>query len=184
MVEFALILPVIMVLFLGMVEMGFAINHSVSVDTAARQGARVGSILVNGDVKCATGNVALANAVDPAIIGAVQGALTSPGSMVDVSQVTLIEIFGVSSNGSSLGTDKYTYSAGNFVASGGPGWPALGRCGATTGPLPDGGAPRIGVRITYNYKFATPLGAFVTSLGSGHFTITDETTMALEPPKP
>jgi hypothetical protein len=190
-VEFALILPILMFLLLGMVEMGFAISHNVSIQTATRQGARVGSILVNGDTHCPPGNSALlAATVDPGIIAAVEGALTSTGSSANMSQVTLIEIFGLSSNNTTLGTDKFTYSpsTGHFVASGTPGWPAVGRCGAVTGTLPNGGAPRIGVRITYTYKFLTPLGSFLSLFGTlfnnGQITMTDQTVMALEPPKP
>ncbi len=192
-VEFSLILPVIMFLLLGMVEMGFAINHNVAIQTATRQGARVGSILVNGDTKCNTGNATLANAVDPQIISAVEGALISPGTMVDKTQVTSIEIFGVSSSGTALGTGTnmfvYNSGTGHFVASGTTGWPAINRCGAVTGSLPNGGAPRIGVKITYNYRFITPLGSLLSTFGGGLFangkiTMTDQTTMALEPPKP
>jgi hypothetical protein len=183
-VEFALILPVMMLLLLGMVEMGFAINHNVSIQTATRQGARVGSVLVNGDTKCATGDAVKAATVDPGIIAAVEGALTSTGSSVDMSQVTSVEIFGVSSNNAVLGTDKYKYDSvsKHFIPNGASGWPAVGRCGAVTGALPNGGAPRIGVKITYNYKFLTPLGSFLNN--NGQITMTDQTTMALEPPKP
>ena len=39
-VEFAMVLPVIMFLLLGMIEMGFAINHNTSIVTATRQGAQ------------------------------------------------------------------------------------------------------------------------------------------------
>jgi Flp pilus assembly protein TadG len=192
MVEFALILPVLMFLTLGMLEMGFAINHNVSIQTATRQGARVGSILVNGDPtgKCNTGNATAAATVDPSIISAVEGALTEAGSSVKKAQVTLIEIYGLSSNNAALGTDTFTYSTttGHFVA-GSVGWPAVGRCGAVTGTLPAGGAPRIGVRITYAYNFITPLGAVIQALGGTIFgnhpiLMTDTTVMALEPPKP
>jgi hypothetical protein len=54
-------------------------------------------------------------------------------------------------------------------------YPASGRCGT-------GAAPAIGVSITYTYKFITPLGAIVTSLGAGQIQMTDQTIMALEPP--
>jgi hypothetical protein len=186
-VEFSLILPVILMLLLGMVEMGLAINHNVSIQTATRQGARVGSILVNGDTHCAPGNsAALAATVDPNIIAAIEGVLLSPGSSVDESHVTLIEIFGVSANNAALGTDKFVYDpvTKHFKASGPIGWPAVGRCGAVTGALPNGGAPRIGVRITYTYHFITPLSAVAHMFSSGTITMTDQTLMALEPPKP
>ena len=195
MVEFTLILPVMLFLILGMIEMGFLINHNVTTQTATRQGSRVGSVLVNGTSKCASTDTAAADMVDPQIIGAVEGALASPGSLTDPTQVQSIVIFGVKADGSSLGSNTWKYSAGggpllpgaakplDFKYSGGN-WPAIGRCGAVTGALPNGGASRIGVKITYTYRFMTPLGAFMKAFSSGSITMTDETTMAMEPPTP
>ena len=71
-VEFTLILPVILTMVLGMLELGFAINHSTTIETATRQGARVGSQLVNGSRTCGGGVTASSNLVDPQIIGAVE----------------------------------------------------------------------------------------------------------------
>jgi hypothetical protein len=194
-VEFTLILPVMMFLFLGMVEMGFAINHNVTTQTATRQGSRVGSVLVNGTNKCNSTDTAAADLVDPQIIGAVEGALVSPGSMTDPTQVQSIVIFGAKADGSSLGSNTWKYAPGGGPLLPGAGqpldfkyfggnWPAIGRCGAVTGPLPNGGAAQIGVRITYKYRFMTPLGAIIGAFSSGTITMTDETTMALEPPTP
>jgi len=203
-VEFAMILPVIMFLLLGMVEMGFAINHNTSIVTATRQGARVGAELVNGSSKtghpCSDSSGAAT--VDPQIIAAVEGVLTSPGSPVAVSQVTQIVIFEVKDDGTAAhnmtpsgnknvwvssvdgtghptgtllpgSTTQHMYFAPGTPSS----YPASGRCG--TAP-----ASGIGISITYTYKFITPLGAIVTSLGAGQIQMTDQTTMALEPPSP
>jgi hypothetical protein len=38
------------------------------------------------------------------------------------------------------------------------------------------------VRITYTYKFITPLGALVSMFTSAQITMTDQTVMAMEPP--
>ena len=82
-VEFSIILPIIMFLVLGMVEMGFAINHNSSIVTATRQGARVGAALVDGGNRKGTAGVTQASKnVDPQIIGAAEGVLISPGSPV------------------------------------------------------------------------------------------------------
>jgi hypothetical protein len=201
-VEFALILPIIMFLLLGMVEMGFAINHNTSIVTATRQGARVGSQLVDGgDRKGLSGVTTASQAVDPQIIAAVEGILVSPGSPVSVQQVTQIDIYEVDENGVAVvghtnpwissvniadgtGTGPPIPGGGgllHFKASGTGGWDASVR---------SGGAPAhgIGVRITYTYKFLTPLGSllsiFGTLFGTQQITMTDTTIMALEPPSP
>ena len=201
-VEFAMILPVIMFLLLGMVEMGFAINHNTSIVTATRQGARVGAELVNGSSVHHCSDSTNAATVDPQIIAAVEGVLTSPGSPVAVSQVTQIVIFEVKDDGTAAhnmtpsgnknvwvssvdgtghptgyllpgSTTQHMYFSPSTTST----YPASGRCGT-------GAAPAIGVSITYTYKFITPLGAIVTSLGAGQIQMTDQTIMALEPPSP
>jgi Flp pilus assembly protein TadG len=200
-VEFALILPVIMTLTLGMIEMGFAINHNTSIVTATRQGARVGASLVNGSpIHHCTDNTAAgiagAAAVDAQIVAATEGVLRSPGSPINVSQVSKIEIIELDgSTGAETGKKNTWISAVNtdgtprgdvipgtstklyFKANGGN-YTVGSRCG--TSP-----AKGIEVRITYTYLFITPLGALISTVfPSSSITMTDHTTMALEPPLP
>jgi hypothetical protein len=204
MVEFALVLPVIMVLMLGMIEMGFAINHNTSMVTATREGARVGAALRNGHPKCGLPDDALSQAVDPQIIAALEGILVSPGSPVNVRQVSTVELIELDENGATTG-NKNTW-ASSVDASGNPtgtllpgsatqhlyfapqgggfggNWAAYTRCGSAP-------AHSIRVKITYTYKFVTPLGSVISAVGgnlfgSGQITMTDQTTMALEPPTP
>ena len=209
-VEFALILPVIMFLLLGMIEMGFAINHNTSMVTATRQGARVGSELVDGTNHKGSSLSSLASkGVDTQIIAAVQGVLISPGSPVDISQVQTIQIFLATDTGAmttSVNTWIPAYNATTHAPSGpeipgsncsptkcllsfktidgliGGNWDASKRSGVST-------AQSIGVRITYTYKFLTPLGSLIKALGgslfgSGQITMSDQTIMAMEPPTP
>lgn len=196
-VEFALILPVIMFLLLGMIELGFAINHNTSIVTATRQGARVGSELVDGYRKCRLTDDTTSQSVDTQIVAAVEGALVSPGSPVAVTQVTKIEIFqydtdhatrvagkvntwvkAVDAYGAPNGTPipnttQKLYFKSNDATP--PPWRAYTRCGSAT-------AQSIGVSITYTYKFITPLGGLITAFASGQLTISDQTIMAMEPP--
>lgn len=186
-VEFTLILPVILTLVFGMLELGFAINHNTAIETASRQGARVGSELVNGERSCNMGVTANSNLVDPQIIGAIEGALVSAGSPIDPSQVQSIKIFQANTDGtmsSKVNSWTYSYRAGPLLAGAGQNldfvqgsanWDASTRCGSAP-------APSIGVRITYTYKFITPLGAIVSAFSSAQITMTDQTVMALEPP--
>jgi Flp pilus assembly protein TadG len=191
-VEFTLILPVIMFLVLGMTEMGFAINHNTSIVTATRQGARVGSELVDGvnrDGKQTSASAA-SNAVDPLIIAAVEGVLVSPGSPVNISQVTKIEIFLADSTTGAMTGSVNTWIPGtgtqipgtspaqylHFSKTGGN-WNTWTRTGGGT-------AQSIGVRITYTYKFITPLGGILAAFNTNQITMTDQTIMAMEPPTP
>ena len=48
-VEFALVLPVLALLILGIVDFGMAFHGVVTVNTAAREGAKQGVILANDD---------------------------------------------------------------------------------------------------------------------------------------
>lgn len=201
-VEFSLILPVLMFLFLGVIEMGLAISHDTSIVTATRQGARVGAQLVNGSSFHHCGDSTNAATVDPQIIAAVEGVLRSPGSPVAVSRVTQIVIFEVADDGtvnhnmtptglkntwiSSVdlaGNPTGTLLPGSstqhmyFIPSGTGTFPASGRCGSAP-------ADGIGVSISYTYKFLTPLGAFVKAFSSAQIQMSDQTIMALEPPSP
>ena len=48
-VEFALLLPPLMlILVFGMVEMGSAFSHNMTIASSTREGARMGSNLANG----------------------------------------------------------------------------------------------------------------------------------------
>lgn len=195
-VEFAMILPVIMFLMLGMIEMGYAINHNTSIVTATRAGARVGSELVNGSPVHHCSDTSKAATVDPQIIAGLEGVLRSPGSPISVKQVTQVSIFEVSSAGVATGKKNIWISSvdasGNptgtlvpgsatqqmyFAPQAGGTYDASTRCGSAP-------APAIGVSITYTYKFITPLGALVQTFSSAQIIMSDQTIMALEPPLP
>lgn len=187
-VEFALILPVFMMLLLGILEFGMAFDHLISISYAAREGARTGSAMVNGGgtLGCGSGQSPNAATVDPLIIAAVERVLTSPGSQVDLTNVAQIRIFLATSTGaetSSVNVWTYSHAAGpvvdgdslDFVPSSSP-WNACSR----TNTLP---APSIGVSIRYRYEFTTPLGSLFGMFGgtSAGLDISDGTVMAMNP---
>ena len=101
MVEFAIIVPVFLLLLLGMLEFGFVFTHNLSLEYATREGARAGAAMADGSITdSACGGVQLTAAnVDPLIIAAVQRVLESPGSMVDISQVQSITIYQATATG-------------------------------------------------------------------------------------
>lgn len=188
--EFAVILPVFMLLLLGMLEFGMAFDHVLSINYATREGARTGASLVNGGgtAGCSDGQSPNASLVDPQIVAAVERVLTSPGSQVRLDQVAEIRIFKATVTGSETTglVNVWTYGAGTGpTVDGAPldfapstvGWQACSR----TNTLP---APSIGVAIRYRYTFSTPLGGVFAILGTNGFTglnVSDKSVMAMNP---
>ena len=193
-VEFALLVPVFLLILLGMLEFGFAFNHNLTLDVATREGARAGAAMADGsqiDTSCGAGTTITAANVDPLVIAAVQRVLESPGSMIDISQIQNITIYEVTSSGTVTGLSNVwtrTIGAGPVVPCVSPaqkldfststsGWPASSR---TLGATPDS----IGVSITYTYQFRSALGGilrFFGGSGAASLQMTDRTVMALQP---
>lgn len=184
-VEFAMLVPVFMLLLLGLLEFGFVFDHTMTVSYATREGARSGAAFAQGNsttIPCAD--------IDKNIVAAVQRVLKAPGSLVKVSDITSVVIYRAQANGTpfSGGSNNNTwiYDAGNGpvvdgaaldfrVASGS--WNA---CTRTNGVNPDS----LGVSIVYDYHFVTPLSAalgFFGPPGGATLTIRDRTVMALNP---
>lgn len=66
-VEFALLLPVLMVLVLGTIDFGYLINRSTLLHNAAREGARVG--VFDGDASAVEARVrSAANTLDQSLL--------------------------------------------------------------------------------------------------------------------
>ena len=179
-VEFAMLVPVFMLLLLGLLEFGFVFDHTMTVSYATREGARSGSAFAQGNASIPCANI------DQNIIAAVQRVLTAPGSLVDRLNVASITIYKAQSNGTPVANASNVWTndgAGNFQA---PGtgtnsntlqWNA---CSRINGVTPDS----LGVAIVYNYKFVTPLSAamgFFGPPGGAGLTIRDRTVMALNP---
>jgi hypothetical protein len=194
-VEFAMLVPVFLLILLGMLEFGFAFNHNLTLETATREGARAGAAMADGSQKdvttCGNGKTLGAANVDPLIIAAVQRVLESPGSMIDRSQVTNITIYEVTYSGTVTGNmDVWNLNMGagatipcvsapplDFSPGITQTWPASSR---TLGATPDS----IGVSITYTYQFRSALGSilkFFGGNGAASLQMTDRTVMALEP---
>ena len=196
-VEFAALVPVFLLILLGTLEFGFAFNHNITLEMATREGARAGAAMADGsqiDTTCGGTTITPAN-VDPLIIAAVQRVLESPGSMVDMGQITDLQIYKVSTGGSVIGpANVWRYRPGNAGNPAVPcltplerldfyelshGWDAATRINSAT---PDS----IGVSISYTYQFRSALGGILRFFGGGGATwssvqMTDRTVMALQP---
>lgn len=182
-VEFAMLVPVFMLLLLGLLEFGFVFDHTMTVSYATREGARSGAAFAQGNattIPCVD--------IDKNIIAAVQRVLKAPGSLVQVNRITNVTIYQATSTGTPVAnrSNVWTYSAGggpsvdgaalDFIQ-GGVQWNA---CSRINGASPDS----LGVSITYDYKFVTPLSAalgFFGPPGGAGLTIRDRTVMALNP---
>jgi hypothetical protein len=180
-VEFALLVPAFMLLLLAMLEFGFLFDHTLTVQYASREGARVGSALVNGGgtLGCGAGQSPNAATVDPLILQAVLRVLDSPGSRVDLTRIPEIRIYKADPSGNpTASVNVYTRSGTSYVLSGSPGWKACDRSNA--GSPPDS----IGVSLTYTYQFQTALGPVLRFFGGTTFssiTVADRTVMAMNP---
>jgi hypothetical protein len=200
-VEFAILVPAFLLILLGMLEFGFAFNHNLTLEYATREGARAGAAAANGTMKdssCVDSSTGVARPfgsadVDPLVIAAVQRVLKSPGSMVDMAQITKITIYQAKSDGTpvsgtsndwptTIGTGAnvpcvYPAQKMDFSAPSSPPWPASGRLNGAT---PDW----LGVSITYKYQFRSALGGilrFFGGSGVSSLQMTDRTVMALQP---
>ena len=184
-VEFALLLPPLMlILVFGMVEMGSAFSHNMTIASSTREGARMGSNLANGGgaLGCGGGQSPNAATVDPRIVASVEKVLTGAGALVSLSDVTEIRLFQSTSTGAENGTavNIWRPSPGtgpvidglplNFSQFGAAGWPACSRNNA----MP---ADSIGVTVKYTYRARTPLRFFMPFLNT--IPMVDKTVMTL-----
>ncbi len=182
-VEFAMLVPLFMLLLLGLLEFGFVFDHTMTVSYATREGARSGAAFAQGNattIPCAD--------IDKNIVAAVQRVLKAPGSLVKISNITNITIYEAQTNGTPVAnrSNVWTYSAGagpsvdganlDFVQ-GAVQWNACTRDN-------DSSPASLGVSIVYDYRFVTPLSAalgFFGPPGGAGLTIRDRTVMALNP---
>lgn len=89
-VEFALLLPVIMIILLGIIEFGFMFNAKITLNSAAREGARVYAI-TNDTAQVDTAvnkNVGYLGPIPPESIAKVNIDL-SDGSPIKMAKVTI-----------------------------------------------------------------------------------------------
>jgi Flp pilus assembly protein TadG len=186
-VEFALILPVMLLLLLGLVEFGFVFANYQGLEYATREGARTASALANGQNGQNGAPVATAcTTIDDQVIAAVQRVITGTGSPLVLANVSQIRIFKYddattapassyvnvwtpASSGASIvdGTAlKFKRTSGNWDA-----------CTRLNGLAPDS----VGVDVSYSYTFATGLGAMLGWAGVTSLPMTDDTVMVLNP---
>jgi Flp pilus assembly protein TadG len=102
-VEFALALPIVVVMALGLVLVGAAVRNELAVELAAREGARAAAV-------SATPAVAATNAATRAVALPIDVATTSDASTVTVT-VTYVDPMDVAIIGSLIGPVAHAASA-------------------------------------------------------------------------
>ena len=184
-VEFTMILPVFLLILFGMVEFGFVFTHNLTLEYATREGARTGAALADGG-----GNATTCASIDPQIVAAVQRVLKSPGSPIDISRVSQIQIWKAATPGGTpitgfVNTWTYTGAATGPIVDGqrldfteqSQQWAP---CTRDNGSSPDS----VGVSLVYTYRLVTPLAAVTQFFGgpsASTLGMNDRTVMALNP---
>lgn len=177
-VEFALVIPVLLLLLLSILEFGFAFSHHITMEYATREGARMGAALANGSVAIAC------KEVDDHVVAAVQRVLTASGSQIDINQIGEIRIYQAGPDGEEQALVN-VWTLGNgpkvdgvkllFKQSSGN-WDACSRDNEGFGTIDS-----IGISLGYDYRFVTPLGNLLGLVGSPVLPMNDRTVMALNP---
>jgi TadE-like protein len=178
MVEFALVLPALLLLLLTILEFGFAFSHHVTMEYATREGARMGAGLANGSIafKC--------NEVDEQVVAAVQRVLTASGSQIDMSQIGEIRIYKAGPDGNeqglvnvwSLGSGPKVDGVKLLFKESSSNWDACARSNEGFGTTDS-----IGISLGYSYRYVTPLGNLLGLVGNPVLPMNDRTVMALNP---
>jgi Flp pilus assembly protein TadG len=184
-VEFALLVPpLLLILVFGMVEIGSALSHNLTIASSTREAARMGSSLANGGgaLGCSAGQSPNAASVDPRIIAAVEKILTGTGALVSLADVTEIRIYKATATGAETTgvVNRWVYTPGtgpvidgdplDFSPAGAAGWAACSRVNT----LP---ADSLGVTVMYTYRARTPLRVFMPFLTT--MQMVDKTVMTL-----
>lgn len=184
MVEFAVLVPMFMILLLGMLEFGLMFANHQGLEYATREGARTGSALANGAAnQNGTPAISACQTIDNQVIAAVQRVITGKGSLVNINKVNQIRIFAADVNGNPISPNINVWIPGagptvdglalKFKQSSQPWLP----CGRDNGSTPDS----LGVDISYTYQMTTPLGSLLKWAGANTLPMTDKTVMVLNP---
>jgi hypothetical protein len=159
--EFAIVLPVFLVLLFGLVEFALVLNASSTVNYASRVAALL----------AAEGGTT--EGTDCMVLRSIERALTSPTTPTRVSRV---EIYSSDSNGDQIGSNVNAYDrTGSLTCAYGDGSEITVPYARTTANFPEsercdvlagcGGlhttVDDIGVRITYSHQWVTSFGQHI-----------------------
>ena len=183
-VEYAVTVPVFLLILLGMLEFGFAFSHHLTMEYASREGARTGAALDNGT----TIPVRLRRSRPPGHRGGparptgVGRGRARPQPDRPRSASTRPNAKAGADTGQHLGAG--TPAPGPTIGGVAPplpdtsgNWNACGERSGTPGRTPTPSASS----ITYTYHFVTPLGVLDADAPGRPIAMSDRTVMALNP---
>lgn len=156
--EFALIAPLFFMLIFGLIEFALIESSVASFNFAAKDAARLGSLLGRTD-----------STADTQMLSDIQTRVNG----VAISKILQVEIYKSDSTGAGPSTseDLYTFGAGTFTPAGTNNWPANARDDTLIN------ADYLGVRITYVYTYLT---GFISGSGS-QLQLTADSVQRIEP---
>lgn len=189
-VELALVFAIVLLpLTMSLLEAGYLFSQAVTLNTATREGARVGGSQANGGgpLGCGAGQSPNAANVDPQIIAAVERSFTANGALISLADVTQIRIFKATATGAetagSVNVNVWTYSLNGGPVVDGQALDFVLNVGQTPSPwnacsrlntLP---SDSLGITVKYTYRARTPLRFIFPGLAT--INLSDGTVMTL-----
>jgi Flp pilus assembly protein TadG len=178
-VEFALILPLFMLLLMAIIEFGFLFNSFLAINFASREASLVAA------------EAGTMGQADCLILDAIEKSVTAPS---DAALITEVRIYRANRAGTMTGDiNRYqrtgattcTLPSGEmqvpYEPIGAPGYLPGDRCNRLAGcPANPTGVDQIGVEVSYAYGWHTPLGSVFGGSG-GSTNLTNRNVMRMEP---
>ncbi len=183
MVEFAFVFPLFMVLLVAVIEYGFLMNANLASSYATRDAS-----LIAAEAGNSTG-------ADCAILKKIEDDINGPSDPRNITKVEIYWADPVTGAIQGSNVDTYTRSATptlaclvggvsfnlNYVSPGVLNYPEASRCNVINGcGGGHNGLDTIGVQITYNYTWHTPLKSLLGFTGPG-WTVVKSNAMEMEP---
>jgi Flp pilus assembly protein TadG len=178
-VEFSLVIPIFLVVFIGIIEFSLTLNALLSINFASREAA-----LIAAEAGNATG-------ADCAILQTVEQSITAPAN---ASRITQVRIYQSTQSGALVAGRVNTYVRSSsmscsfrtgsitvpYTLSGSAGYQDTTRCNVLLGCNGSRGVDHIGVEVQYDYQWQTPLAALLNVSGAD-YTMVKGNAMRMEP---
>jgi Flp pilus assembly protein TadG len=188
-VEFALVIPIFLIIFISVIEFGFMLNATLAVNFATRDAALIAAEAGNADL------------ADCTILRYVENDISEPLSDAQIQSVTIYQadragqpVPGVQNVYTRSGSTECVFSATDTVdlpyTATSSAYPTEDRCNELAGCAVDGSPgvhvplDSIGVRVTYRYPYHTPIGnllPFLPGASTGYLDFTWANVMRMEP---
>jgi Flp pilus assembly protein TadG len=188
-VEFALVIPLFLILLMGVIEFAFMFNATLAINFASRNASLIGA---------ESGSNTLA---DCAILAKIEQDIGAPLDKVNIQSVTVYKadragkqmspaVENVYTRTGTMTCTGYTPSSVPYANPPSPNTypmgeaPTGGRCDVLAGCSPTIPMDSIGVKIVYRYFFHTPLRnlvSFLPGAGLGYVDFSWSNVMRMEP---